>query len=316
MAATVNWDALRELAGFRAEKGCSISFYWISTRASRRPRATRRPTSTRCSSEGERSNGAARPDLTHDQTVGAALRLRAHPPLLRAGLRPRRRARLRGLLLGARQPLVGELALDRAGAGRDQGRARALPRAARAARRPRRRRARRRRRAASAARSSASRAGGSRRWSTRSEETPRPPRPGRLVAGALPAAHRGARRRPPPQRGRGARPPRAPHALAEGRRGRQRGDARGARVGALERGARTRSSAGRRPRRTPARPSCSRSRRRCSSEWRSREEERVLERWREETARNGRGVVRLGGDAGGRLGRPRRLPARAGGRRP
>jgi len=27
MAATVSWDGLRELAGFRAEKGCAISVY-------------------------------------------------------------------------------------------------------------------------------------------------------------------------------------------------------------------------------------------------------------------------------------------------
>jgi peptide chain release factor subunit 1 len=69
MAATINWDALRELAGFRAEKGCSISFY-LNLDPSAAPTAGETQTHVNSLlSEGERSNGAARPDLTHDQKV-------------------------------------------------------------------------------------------------------------------------------------------------------------------------------------------------------------------------------------------------------
>ena len=67
--ATINWDALRELAGFRAEKGCSISFY-LNLDPSVAPTAGDTQTHVNSLlSEGERSNGAARPDLTHDQKV-------------------------------------------------------------------------------------------------------------------------------------------------------------------------------------------------------------------------------------------------------
>ena len=69
MAATINWDSLRELAGFRAEKGCSISFY-LNLDPSAAPTAGDTQTHVHSLlSEGERSNGAARPDLTHDQKV-------------------------------------------------------------------------------------------------------------------------------------------------------------------------------------------------------------------------------------------------------
>src|SRR3954470_12804344 len=67
MAATVNWDALRELAGFRAEKGCAISVY-VGLDPSNTP--TQGDVQSRLNSlldEGGRSAGATRPDLTHDQ---------------------------------------------------------------------------------------------------------------------------------------------------------------------------------------------------------------------------------------------------------
>jgi peptide chain release factor subunit 1 len=70
MAATVSWETMRDLARFRAEKGCAISFYLDLD-----PRVT--PTAgdlaTRANSllvVGERSNGMNRGDLTHDQRLG------------------------------------------------------------------------------------------------------------------------------------------------------------------------------------------------------------------------------------------------------
>jgi peptide chain release factor subunit 1 len=70
MAATVSWETLRDLARFRGEKGCAISFYLDLD-----PRDT--PTAgdlaTRTSSllaGGERSDAATRRDLGHDQRQG------------------------------------------------------------------------------------------------------------------------------------------------------------------------------------------------------------------------------------------------------
>ena len=67
MAATVSWDGLRELAGFRAEKGCAISVYVCLD-----PSIT--PTPADASAHvhslldaGGKSVGATRADLTHDQ---------------------------------------------------------------------------------------------------------------------------------------------------------------------------------------------------------------------------------------------------------
>ena len=70
MAATVSWDRLRELAGFRGEKGCAVSFY-LDLDPSVSPTAG--DTATRVNSllaEGERAHGAARGDLTHEQRQG------------------------------------------------------------------------------------------------------------------------------------------------------------------------------------------------------------------------------------------------------
>jgi peptide chain release factor subunit 1 len=70
MAATVSWERLRELAGFRAEKGCAISFY-LNLDPSNAPTAG--DAATRVNSllaEGERNPGANRSDMTHDQRQG------------------------------------------------------------------------------------------------------------------------------------------------------------------------------------------------------------------------------------------------------
>ena len=70
MAATVSWERLRELAGFRAEKGCAISFY-LDLDPSTAPTAG--DAATRVNSllaEGERNPGANRAELTHDQRQG------------------------------------------------------------------------------------------------------------------------------------------------------------------------------------------------------------------------------------------------------
>jgi peptide chain release factor subunit 1 len=70
MAETVTWDVLRELAEFRAEKGCAISVY-VNLDPSVSPTAD--DADTRISSliaEGERSQGANSSHLTHEQRVG------------------------------------------------------------------------------------------------------------------------------------------------------------------------------------------------------------------------------------------------------
>ena len=70
MAETVTWDGLRELAEFRAESGCAISFY-VNLDPSLSPTAG--DADTRVSSllaEAERSDGANSAHLTHDQRRG------------------------------------------------------------------------------------------------------------------------------------------------------------------------------------------------------------------------------------------------------
>jgi peptide chain release factor subunit 1 len=70
MAETVTWDSLRELAEFRAEKGCAVSFY-LNLDPSLSPTAG--DADTRVSSllaQAERSDGANAAHLTHDQRRG------------------------------------------------------------------------------------------------------------------------------------------------------------------------------------------------------------------------------------------------------
>ncbi len=70
MAATVSWDGLRELAEFRAEKGCAISLY-LNLDPSTTPTAG--DAATRLNSlldEGAKGELANRHSLTHDQRQG------------------------------------------------------------------------------------------------------------------------------------------------------------------------------------------------------------------------------------------------------
>jgi peptide chain release factor subunit 1 len=70
MAATVSWEQLRELAGFRATNGCAITFY-LGLDPSIAPTAA--DAASRLNSllaDGERSFGAERSRLTHDQAQG------------------------------------------------------------------------------------------------------------------------------------------------------------------------------------------------------------------------------------------------------
>ena len=70
MAETVTWDGLRELAEFRAEKGCAITLY-VDLDPSIAPTAG--DADTRFNSllaEGERRSNANHRGLTHDQREG------------------------------------------------------------------------------------------------------------------------------------------------------------------------------------------------------------------------------------------------------
>jgi peptide chain release factor subunit 1 len=70
MPDSVNWDGLRELARFRAEKGCAISFY---VDLDPRTAPTAGDADARVNSllsEAERSDGANHGGLTHAQRVG------------------------------------------------------------------------------------------------------------------------------------------------------------------------------------------------------------------------------------------------------
>src|SRR5918996_2029198 len=70
MASTVSWDKLRELAGFRAERGCAISLY-LGLDPSVAPTAVDAESRVRSLlAEGERSATASRADLTRTQREG------------------------------------------------------------------------------------------------------------------------------------------------------------------------------------------------------------------------------------------------------
>jgi peptide chain release factor subunit 1 len=69
MAETVSWDGLRELAAFRAEKGCAISLY-VDLDPSTTPTAA--DAATRISAllnDGERNSVESNRGLTHDQRI-------------------------------------------------------------------------------------------------------------------------------------------------------------------------------------------------------------------------------------------------------
>lgn len=70
MADSVTWETLRQLAGFRAAKGCAISLY-LDLDPSDSPTAG--DAATRVNSlvdQGSKSNGANRGEQTHEQRVG------------------------------------------------------------------------------------------------------------------------------------------------------------------------------------------------------------------------------------------------------
>ena len=70
MPDSVNWDGLRELAGFRAEKGCAISFYVDLDPRSAPTAGDADARVNSLLSEAERSDGANHGGLTHAQRVG------------------------------------------------------------------------------------------------------------------------------------------------------------------------------------------------------------------------------------------------------
>ncbi|MBA3348651.1 MAG: hypothetical protein H0T13_08840, partial [Actinobacteria bacterium] len=70
MTATVSFEGLRELAGFRAEKGCAISLY-LDLDPSVAPTAADVSTHVRSLLDaGAKSHGATRGDLSHDVRQG------------------------------------------------------------------------------------------------------------------------------------------------------------------------------------------------------------------------------------------------------
>jgi peptide chain release factor subunit 1 len=73
VAGTITWEHLRELAGFRAERGCAVSLY---VKLDPRETATPRQVSTRVNSvldEGQKAADARRSSMTHEQRVGLKL---------------------------------------------------------------------------------------------------------------------------------------------------------------------------------------------------------------------------------------------------
>ncbi len=67
MAATISWDSLKQLAAFRAQKGCAVSLY-ADLDPSTTPTAGDAATRVRSLlDEGLKSDGAGRSDLTHHQ---------------------------------------------------------------------------------------------------------------------------------------------------------------------------------------------------------------------------------------------------------
>jgi peptide chain release factor subunit 1 len=67
VAVTITWDDLRQLAGFRAEKGCAISLF-LDLDPSVSPTAGDAVTRVNALvDEGLKSGGASRPEYTHDQ---------------------------------------------------------------------------------------------------------------------------------------------------------------------------------------------------------------------------------------------------------
>ena len=214
MAGTVTWSLLRELAGFRADKGCAISLL-PQPRSVRCPDRRGRPDADELDAEHAGEGRPDRPDAR--AALGDQGGLRADRRVVRQRLRARGLAGPRGLRRRARQRLADTVAPG-AGSGPREGQQRLLSRAARAARRPGRRDDRRggRARAGPALPSAGRTARGDRRALRRAAGAARP---GRLVAEPVPAAHREARAGAPEGRRAGARPQQAAAAGAEDRAG-------------------------------------------------------------------------------------------------
>ena len=108
MAATVSWDAVRDLAGFRAAKGAAVSFY-LDLDPSRTP--TEGDAATRVSSLLADAPKLARPLLLihglADDNVAVAHTLRLSSALLAAG-RPHNVLPLSGVTHMASQEEVAE----------------------------------------------------------------------------------------------------------------------------------------------------------------------------------------------------------------
>src|SRR5439155_22917055 len=70
LARTINWDELRDLAGFEAEKGCAISLY-LDLDPTISPTAGDAATRLHSLLDGAtKADGANRRELTHDQRQG------------------------------------------------------------------------------------------------------------------------------------------------------------------------------------------------------------------------------------------------------
>ena len=232
MAGTVNWSLLRELAGFRAEKGCAISLH-VNLDPSEVPTAS--DAHARMNALLTAAEKADRTDLSHEQR--GALQ-RDFDRIARWFDDDFDRNGARGLVVfaAALDNYWFTLRADRLGPRHGQGRTRVLRCAAhptgRAGGRDHcRGRRTRARTAVPTARGTARRDRGAFRRAARAA------RPGRLVAVALPPAHREARPGAPEGSGRTARPQPAEDALAEDRPRVRRRDALGVHGRAVEGGA-------------------------------------------------------------------------------
>ena len=286
---TVSLDGLRELAAFRAEKGCAISLYVdLDPSVSPTPVTSRRGCAR--SSTSPRSHTARpAPDLAHEVKTGLKADFERLVAVLRRRVRPGWGAgagRVRGR---AGQRLERPVAAV-VGSGCRTGRRRLPARAARAAARSRERCARRRCRPRAGTRAGASRrpARGDRR-SHRGDA--RPPRSGRLVAGSVSSGT--SRTSTTSTTGRSPRSWRTasadcgrPRIVSSAARTRVRSSRRRS----LPRSP-TRSSAGRAPRRTRPSADLHEAVKPFVEEWRAARESDVVERWREETGKGARGTA-------------------------
>ena len=219
MAVAVTTDILRELAAFEPQNGCALSLYLDFDPSVDADDAGRRDEVQRDALRGARSSPTGtRRDATAE--LAAARRRGADPRRGGTTIRPRRRARRRALRLLGGRAVAGAAARD----GRRRLGARRAVAPPRAARGPLGR--------GDGALVASSRVNGASVYRLdggrlveivdESEERAGPARPGRLVAGALPAAHRAPRRRASEERRRRGRQARPERRRADDRRRRPR----------------------------------------------------------------------------------------------